>query len=135
MLSGKEAAYIIEEDDRYHIGILNMNARSIILTMNINVSAKVYDTTKAKNMCSTVNGSCRLRLFFPITNYVILTAPENVRLTNFLSSCLYSLLILSESIFPTKVTLRNFCQNHLFSNSGNLPSFQAFTIFFLELFL
>ncbi|XP_057428038.1 E3 ubiquitin-protein ligase APD1-like isoform X2 [Lotus japonicus] len=76
-INGKEAEYIIEEDDRYHIGILNMNARSIILTMNINVSAKVYDTTKAKNMCSTVNGSCRLRLFFPITNYVILTAPEN----------------------------------------------------------
>lgn len=81
-MPGTEAEYIIEEEDRYQIGVLNMNARSIILTMNVNVSAKVYDTTKAKKMCSTVNGSCKLGLFFPITYYVILTAPKNVRLTN-----------------------------------------------------
>ncbi|WJX15947.1 hypothetical protein P8452_06038 [Trifolium repens] len=75
--NGKEAEYIVEEDDRYHIGILNMNARNIILTMNVNVSAKIYDTTKATNMCSTGNGSCKLGVFFPITYYVILTKPKN----------------------------------------------------------
>ncbi|GAU27315.1 hypothetical protein TSUD_05410, partial [Trifolium subterraneum] len=67
--NGKEAEYIVEEDDRYHIGVLNMNARNIILTMNVNVSAKIYDTTKATNMCSTGNGSCKLGVFFPITYY------------------------------------------------------------------
>ncbi|CAJ2675374.1 unnamed protein product [Trifolium pratense] len=75
--NGKEAEYIVEEDDRYHIGVLNMNARNIILTMNVNVSAKIYDTTKATNMCSTGNGSCKLSTFFPITYYVILTKPKN----------------------------------------------------------
>lgn len=76
---GKEAEYIVEEDDGYHIGVLNMNARNIMLTMNVNVSAKVYDTTKAKKMCSAANGSCRLTFLFPNTYYIILTAPNNVR--------------------------------------------------------
>ncbi|CAK8569468.1 unnamed protein product [Lathyrus sativus] len=75
--NGKEAEYIVEEDDRYHIGVLNMNARNIILTMNVNVSAKIYDTTKSTNMCSTRTGSCKLGTFFPITYYVILTSPKN----------------------------------------------------------
>ncbi|AES59366.2 ubiquitin-protein ligase, putative [Medicago truncatula] len=75
--NGKRAEYIVEEDDRYQIGILNMNARNIILTLHINVSAKIYDTTKATNKCSTRNGSCKLDLFFPITYYLVLTAPKN----------------------------------------------------------
>ncbi|CAI8606264.1 unnamed protein product [Vicia faba] len=75
--NGKEAEYIVEEDDRYHIGVLNMNPRNIILTMNVNVSAKIYDTTKSTNMCSTRNGSCKLGTFFPITYYVLLTSPNN----------------------------------------------------------
>ncbi|XP_020213017.1 uncharacterized protein LOC109797400 isoform X1 [Cajanus cajan] len=74
---GKDAEYIVEEDDKYHIGVLNMNARKIILNMEVNVSAKVYDTTKAKKMCSTANGSCRLSLVFPNTQYVILTATND----------------------------------------------------------
>ncbi|CAJ1973441.1 unnamed protein product [Sphenostylis stenocarpa] len=57
IVTGKEAEYLVEEDDRYHIGVLNMNARNIILTMEVNISAKVYDTTKAKKMCSTAKGS------------------------------------------------------------------------------
>ncbi|RDX68038.1 Death-associated inhibitor of apoptosis 1, partial [Mucuna pruriens] len=76
-VNGKEAEYMIEEDDRYDIGVLNMNARNIILTMEVNVSAKVYDTTKAKKMCSIANGSCRLSFVFPNTHYVILTATNN----------------------------------------------------------
>jgi len=79
-LLGKEAEYLVEEDDRYHIGVLNMNAKNIFLTMEVNVSAKVYDTTKAKKMCSTENGPCRLSVFFPETHYIILTAADNVRL-------------------------------------------------------
>ncbi|KAL2346456.1 hypothetical protein Fmac_000456 [Flemingia macrophylla] len=76
-VNGKEAEYVVEEDDRYHIGVLNMNARNIILTMEVNVSAKVYDTTKAKKMCSTANGSCSLSLVFPNTQYIVLTATNN----------------------------------------------------------
>ncbi|XP_027356947.1 uncharacterized protein LOC113866267 [Abrus precatorius] len=75
--NGKEAEYIVEEDDRYHIGVLNLNARNIILTMNVNVSAKVYDTTTAEKMCSSENGSCSLSFPFPNTQYVTLTATNN----------------------------------------------------------
>ncbi|OIV96373.1 hypothetical protein TanjilG_09800 [Lupinus angustifolius] len=38
---GKEAEYMVEEDNTYNIGVLNMNARNIILTMNVNISAKL----------------------------------------------------------------------------------------------
>ncbi|KAF7830570.1 zf-C3HC4_3 domain-containing protein [Senna tora] len=74
---GKEAEYIIEEEDRYYIGVLNMNDRNIILTMDVNVSAMVYDISKAKNMCSTTKGSCRLRLLFPNTHYLTLMTTNN----------------------------------------------------------
>ncbi|KAE9609367.1 putative transcription factor C2H2 family [Lupinus albus] len=77
-LLGKEAEYMVEEDNTYNIGVLNMNVRNIILTMNVNISAKVYDTTNANNVCFTANGSCRLNLIFPKTYYVILTAPNNL---------------------------------------------------------
>ncbi|KAH1244481.1 Death-associated inhibitor of apoptosis 1 [Glycine max] len=75
IVNGKEAEYKVEEDNMYHMGVLNMNARNIILNMKVNVSAKVYDTTKGKKMCSTANGSCRLSFVFPNTQYVIFTAP------------------------------------------------------------
>ncbi|KHN04458.1 Apoptosis 1 inhibitor [Glycine soja] len=77
-VNGKEAEYNVEEDNIYHIGVLNMNSRNIILTMKVNVLAKVYDTTKGKKMCSTANGFCRLSFVFPNTQYVILTATGKV---------------------------------------------------------
>ena len=42
----------------------------------------MYDTTKAKAICSTATkgSSCQLRLTFPNTHYVILTTPNNVSL-------------------------------------------------------
>ncbi|CAK9174376.1 unnamed protein product, partial [Ilex paraguariensis] len=73
----KEALYSIEEDDRYYVGIINSNPRSIIMTMDVNVSSKMYDTTRAKSMCSTTKGSCRLNLLFPKTEYVIISTPNN----------------------------------------------------------
>ncbi|XP_057973857.1 E3 ubiquitin-protein ligase APD2-like isoform X2 [Malania oleifera] len=76
-IDGREAEYTIKEDDRYRIDIINMNPRSIVFEMNVNVSSVMYDTTKAKSMCSTENGSCRLALAFPITQFVILTTPNN----------------------------------------------------------
>ncbi|KAK2660188.1 hypothetical protein Ddye_006721 [Dipteronia dyeriana] len=76
-INGEAAEYTVEEDDRYFFGVINMNPRSIILTMNVNVTSKIYDLTKAKNMCSTSKGSCRLKLMFPNTQYVILTTPNN----------------------------------------------------------
>ncbi|XP_050364790.1 E3 ubiquitin-protein ligase APD3-like isoform X2 [Argentina anserina] len=76
---GKEAVYSIEEDDRYYLDIINTNPKSIIITVNMNVSSKMYDTTKAKAICSTATkgSSCQLRLIFPNTHYVILTTPNN----------------------------------------------------------
>ncbi|KAA8528481.1 hypothetical protein F0562_035836 [Nyssa sinensis] len=75
--NGKEAGYTIEEDDNYHVGIINTNPRSIIMVMNINISSKMYDTSKAKSMCSAIDGSCRLNLLFPNTKFVIVTTPNN----------------------------------------------------------
>ncbi|XP_044509868.1 E3 ubiquitin-protein ligase APD2-like isoform X2 [Mangifera indica] len=77
MVKGKAAKYSIEEDDRYYIGVINMNHKSILMTMTVNVTSKMYDLTKAKNVCSTLKGSCRLQLLFPNTHYVILTTPSN----------------------------------------------------------
>ncbi|XP_059631101.1 E3 ubiquitin-protein ligase APD2-like isoform X2 [Cornus florida] len=74
---GREAEYAIVEDDKYYVGIINTNPKSIIMVMNVNVSSKMYDTTKAKSMCSTMNGSCRLGLLFPNTQFVTVTTPNN----------------------------------------------------------
>lgn len=75
---GKEAEFTIEEDDRYYLDIINTNSRSIIMTLNLNVSSKMYDISKAKKNCSTRNGLCQLRFLFPNTHYVILTTPNSV---------------------------------------------------------
>ncbi|KAF7137807.1 hypothetical protein RHSIM_Rhsim07G0222600 [Rhododendron simsii] len=40
------------------------------MVVNVNVSSKIYDTTTAESMCSTTNGSCRLDLLFPNTQFV-----------------------------------------------------------------
>ncbi|XP_057503742.1 E3 ubiquitin-protein ligase APD1-like [Actinidia eriantha] len=77
ILKSREAEYVIEEDDKYCLGIVNTNPRSIIMAMNVNVSSKMYDTTKAKSMCSTINGSCRLSLLFPYSQFVTVTTPNN----------------------------------------------------------
>ncbi|XWS14764.1 hypothetical protein CRYUN_Cryun35bG0036200 [Craigia yunnanensis] len=74
---GKEAEYNIEEDDKYYVDVINSNPRSIIMTFGLNVTSKVYDVTKASNMCSTLNGSCRLKILFPDTRYVIVSTPDD----------------------------------------------------------
>ncbi|WKA09875.1 hypothetical protein VitviT2T_027488 [Vitis vinifera] len=75
--NGREAEYTILEDNRYYVGIINANRKSVIMTLNVNVTSKMYDITKAKSMCSTIKGSCRLNLLFPNTQFVILTTPNN----------------------------------------------------------
>ncbi|XP_077214884.1 E3 ubiquitin-protein ligase APD2-like [Tasmannia lanceolata] len=72
-----EAEYIVEEDDSYFIGVVNLNPQSITAKMRVGVSSKIYDTTKSKTSCSTTNGFCRLKLLFPNTHYVVLTTPNN----------------------------------------------------------
>ncbi|KAL5559136.1 hypothetical protein UlMin_035347 [Ulmus minor] len=79
-ISGKEAKYAIEEDDRYYLDIINTNSRSIITTLNVSVSSKMYNLTKAQNECSTTNGSCRVKLLFADTKYVVLTTPNTGKL-------------------------------------------------------
>ncbi|XP_012068269.1 E3 ubiquitin-protein ligase APD1 isoform X2 [Jatropha curcas] len=76
-LRGKEVEYIIEEDDKYYLGLVNTNRKSIIMKLSLNVTSKLYDISKAKNMCSTINGSCRLKLLFPNIHYVVVTTPDN----------------------------------------------------------
>ncbi|KAA8537817.1 hypothetical protein F0562_027603 [Nyssa sinensis] len=48
---GREAEYTIEEDDKYYVGIVNANPRSIIM--------------------------CRLSLLFPNTQFIIVNTPNN----------------------------------------------------------
>lgn len=79
-LSGKEAEYIVEEDDRYYVGVINNNRKSVIISMTMNVTSKMYDLTKAKNICSTQTGSCQLKLMFPNTQFLVLTTPDTVDL-------------------------------------------------------
>lgn len=59
----------------------------------------MYDITKAKSMCSTIKGSCRLNLLFPNTQFVILTTPNNV------SSHLYMIFSIKIHDFFTQLTL------------------------------
>ncbi|OIS96271.1 PREDICTED: uncharacterized protein LOC109236240 [Nicotiana attenuata] len=73
---GIEAAYIIEEDDRYNIGITNQNSKGVILLMNVNISSTMYNIKKAKSICSTNNGPCRLDLSYPSTQYFVLATPD-----------------------------------------------------------
>ncbi|XP_010277151.1 PREDICTED: uncharacterized protein LOC104611677 isoform X2 [Nelumbo nucifera] len=72
-----EAEYIIEEDDSYYVGAVNMNPKSVIMELSTNVLSKMYDTSKAASKCSTINGSCSLELLFPNSHYLILTTPDN----------------------------------------------------------
>ncbi|XP_042507171.1 E3 ubiquitin-protein ligase APD3-like isoform X2 [Macadamia integrifolia] len=72
-----QAEYIIEEDDSYHIHLVNENPKSIIMMLNLNVSSKMYDITKAASKCSSINGLCRLQILFPHTKFVVLTTPNN----------------------------------------------------------
>lgn len=73
---GIEAAHRIEEDDRYNIGIINSNPKGVILQMNVSISSTAYDIKKAKSMCSTKNGPCRLSLSYPSPQYVVMTTPD-----------------------------------------------------------
>ncbi|KAF3446587.1 hypothetical protein FNV43_RR11767 [Rhamnella rubrinervis] len=75
-INSKEAEFSIEEDDRYYLDIINTNPRSIIMKLNLNVSSMMYDISKAKNKCSTIKGSCQLRLLLPNTHYLVLTTPS-----------------------------------------------------------
>lgn len=73
-----EAEYTVEEDDSYYLGVVNLNPQSIVLTMKVELSSKLYDTSKAKSQCSAKTGFCRLKLLFPTTQYLLVTTPNNV---------------------------------------------------------
>ncbi|XP_058080697.1 E3 ubiquitin-protein ligase APD2-like [Magnolia sinica] len=72
-----EVEYTVEDDDSYYIGAANLNPQTVVVTMMVEVSSKIYDTTKAKRVCSTKNGFCRITLPFPNTQYVVLATPDD----------------------------------------------------------
>ncbi|KAK8572470.1 hypothetical protein V6N12_028523 [Hibiscus sabdariffa] len=74
---GKQAEYTIDEDDKYYVGVVNSSPKSITMTFNLSVTSMVYDVSKAKNMCSTLNGSCQLDLQFPNTHYVLVSTADD----------------------------------------------------------
>ncbi|XP_048226515.1 E3 ubiquitin-protein ligase APD2 isoform X3 [Ricinus communis] len=74
--NGKEAEYKIEEDDKYYLSLVNTNPKSILVRVAVNVTSKLYDLSKARNMCSAIKGSCRLTILFPKTQYVVVATPD-----------------------------------------------------------
>ncbi|RWR82961.1 zf-C3HC4_3 domain-containing protein [Cinnamomum micranthum f. kanehirae] len=72
-----EAEYTVEEDDSYYIGVVNLYHQSIVVEMKLDLSSKIYDTTRAKSQCSTAEGCCMLKLPFPNTQYVVLATPND----------------------------------------------------------
>ncbi|KAK8704446.1 hypothetical protein V6N13_048068 [Hibiscus sabdariffa] len=74
---GKQAEYTIDEDDKYYVGVVNSSPKSIMMTYNLSVTSMVYDVLKAKNMCSTLNGSCRIDLQSPNTHYVVVSTADD----------------------------------------------------------
>ncbi|KAK8572472.1 hypothetical protein V6N12_028525 [Hibiscus sabdariffa] len=76
---GKQAEYTIDEDDKYYVGVINSSPKTIMTTFNLSVKSMVYDVSKAKNMCSTLNGSYQLNLQFPNMHYVVVSTADNVR--------------------------------------------------------
>ncbi|KAE8683329.1 RING/U-box superfamily protein isoform 3 [Hibiscus syriacus] len=76
-VTGEEAEYTIDEDGIYSVGVINSNPRTTKMTLNITVTAMVYDVTKATSVCSTRNGSCFLDLHFPNTHYVVVSTPDH----------------------------------------------------------
>ncbi|KAL9684189.1 hypothetical protein QQ045_021623 [Rhodiola kirilowii] len=74
----KESEYTIDDDDKYYVGFTNTNSKSIILTVHLNVSSKMYDTSKATSVCSAVHGSCRLQLAFPSPKYITVSTLNDV---------------------------------------------------------
>ncbi|GMI89694.1 ABERRANT POLLEN DEVELOPMENT 3 [Hibiscus trionum] len=76
-LTGKEAEFTIDEDNKYYVGVINSNPRRTVMTFDLNVTSKVYDVSKARNVCSTLNGTCRFDLHFPNTKYVVVAAGDH----------------------------------------------------------
>lgn len=78
----RETEYTIAEDDRYYLGIVNLTPRTLVITMKVNVTSKIYDISRANNICATTDGLCKLDLHLPSTFYYVLTTPgHNVPLT------------------------------------------------------
>ncbi|WOK97499.1 hypothetical protein Cni_G06207 [Canna indica] len=74
---GRKGEYIIAEDNMYYLGVVNLTPRSIVMNINIKVTSKMYDTSKATSICSTSNVVCKLKLLFPNTQYYVLATPES----------------------------------------------------------
>ncbi|KAJ4760067.1 RING/U-box superfamily protein [Rhynchospora pubera] len=73
---GKRAEYTVPDDDNYYFGIVNLSPRNMITTLRVNGTSKIYDTSKAISICSTIDGPCRLDISFPSTRYFVLTTAD-----------------------------------------------------------
>ncbi|KAK1323275.1 hypothetical protein QJS10_CPA02g00349 [Acorus calamus] len=71
-----EAEYLVKEDNYYYIGVVNLNPQSVMVYMNVNISSKTYNTSKAITNCSMASGLCEFDLLFPRATYVVLTIPS-----------------------------------------------------------
>ncbi|MQL94648.1 hypothetical protein Taro_027304 [Colocasia esculenta] len=67
----------VEEDDRYYVGAANLNPHAVLVSMTVEVSAKVYDVTGATFSCSMGGGGepCKMELLFPKMQYAVLVTP------------------------------------------------------------
>ncbi|KAK1300833.1 hypothetical protein QJS10_CPB13g00475 [Acorus calamus] len=104
-----EAEYLVKEDNYYYIGVVNLNPQSVMVSMNIDISSKTYDTSKAITNCSMASGLCEFDLPFPRATYVVLMIPSgsnNTRINawnieiSFVARVVAYVLILVPRTFP-----------------------------------
>ncbi|XP_073005427.1 E3 ubiquitin-protein ligase APD2-like isoform X1 [Typha latifolia] len=78
---GGISEYTVPDDNSYYFGLVNLTPRSVAMTMELNITSKIYDTSKANRICSTSSGPCKLDLRLLGTRYYVLTTPDgDVRL-------------------------------------------------------
>lgn len=73
----RTAEYTIAEDDSYYFGVVNLTPRTMVIILKVNVTSKVYDISRATNICSTTDGLCKLELQLPSNCYYVLTTPNS----------------------------------------------------------
>ncbi|KAG1347886.1 hypothetical protein COCNU_06G017150 [Cocos nucifera] len=77
-----KAEYTIADDDSYYFGVVNLIPRPMVMILKVNVTSKIYDISRANNICSTTDGLCKLELHLPsICYYVLTTSNSDVPIT------------------------------------------------------
>lgn len=73
--------YEVQEDGDYFIAVGNLNQKSVVIELLLEVNATMYSLESSDSQCSLGNASCKVKLPFFGNRYALLTSPplsENV---------------------------------------------------------